>query len=96
MEKKREKLKTHQRVLGDRQFAAEVAAEGVDVRRLHLLDDLLVVRGHHLAARGAPLLGASAVVVARGVAGIVSGLWRREVDADRRVRAVDGGVDASL
>ena len=95
MEKKREKLKTHQRVLGDRQFAAEVAAEGVNVR-LHLLDDLLVVRGHHLAARGAPLLGAGAVIVARGVAGVVSRLGRREVDAHGRVRAVDGGVDTSL
>ena len=100
--KKREKKKTHQRVLGDRQLPAQVPAKGVDMRRLGLLHDLFLllalVRGssHHLAARGAPPPRAVAVVDAGGIPGVVPGLGRREVDAHGRVRAVDGGVDGSL
>ena len=95
--------RAHQRVVGDRQLAPQVPAKGVDVRRPPLLHDdllLLVVRSsgrpHELAARGAPLLGTIVVVEARGVAGVVSGLRRREVDAHGRVRVVDGGIDGSL
>jgi len=91
-------LLAHQRVVRDNQLAAQLPTKGVHVRGLHLLDDLLLlgVAAHHLAARGTPLLGALVVVVARGVADVVSRLGRGQVDADGGVGAVDGGVDRSL
>lgn len=103
LRKKTQKLKKkpHQRVVRDDQLPSQLSSKRVDVLGIPLLHDLLLVvsgigSSHHLAARGAPLLGAVGVVDARRVARVFSGLGRGQVDAHGGIGVLDWSVDGAL